>query len=101
MVGGLLRGITHEGAAHFSFLIATPVIIGASVLEVPKLLHDGAAPGMWSLSVMGAVAAGITAYASTMFLMRYFRGHESWALNPFAYYCLAAGAGSVVLLLLG
>src|ERR1051326_4676406 len=38
IVGGVLRGITHEGAAHFSFLIATPIIFGATVLEVPKLI---------------------------------------------------------------
>ncbi|MDE2581825.1 MAG: undecaprenyl-diphosphate phosphatase [Rhodospirillales bacterium] len=99
MVGGLMRGITHEGAAHFSFLIATPVIFGAAVLEVPKLLHAGVSHGMWATSVLGAVVAGVTAFASTAFLMRYFRGHEAWALNPFAYYCLAAGAGSLLLLL--
>ncbi len=100
MVGGLSRGISHEGAAHFSFLIATPVILGAGVLEVPKLLHAGAAAhGMWGTSVLAAVVAGVTAYASTWFLMRYFRGHERWALNPFAYYCVAAGAGSLALLL--
>ena len=28
IVGGLLRGINHEGAARFSFLIATPIILG-------------------------------------------------------------------------
>ena len=43
IVGGLLRGIDHEGAAHFSLLIATPIILGATALEVPKLLH-GAVP---------------------------------------------------------
>ena len=99
MVGGLSRRITHEGAAHFSFLIATPVIFGAAVLEVPKLLHAGVPHGMWGTSVVAAVAAGLTAYASTAFLMRYFRGHEAWALNPFAYYCLAAGAVSLAILL--
>jgi undecaprenyl-diphosphatase len=36
--------------------------------------------------------AGLTAYASTAFLMRYFRNHEeSPALDPFAYYCWLAG----------
>ena len=43
--------------------------------------------------------AGLTAYASTAFLMRYFRGNDRWALNPFAYYCFAAGAGSLAVLL--
>ena len=99
IVGGLLRGINHEGSAHFSFLIATPIILGATVLEVPKLLHESVPSGMLELSALAAVMAGITAYASTWFLMRYFRQHDLWALNPFAYYCFAVGAGSLLLLL--
>jgi undecaprenyl-diphosphatase len=100
IVGGLLRGIDHEGAAHFSFLIATPIILGATVLEVPKLLHASVPPGVLSVSVLAALIAGVTAFASTTFLMRYFRQHDAWALNPFAYYCFVVGAGSLMLLLL-
>jgi len=100
IVGGLLRGVDHEGAAHFSFLIATPIILGATVLEVPKLLRVGMPPGVVGLYTVAAVVAGVTAFASTAFLMRYFRQQDSWALNPFAYYCLAAGAGSLAVLLL-
>ncbi len=99
IVGGLLRGIDHEAAAHFSFLIATPIILGATVLEVPKLLHAGIPHGTFSLAALAAVVAGVTAFASTAFLMRYFRTHDSWALNPFAYYCLVIGAASLGLLL--
>src|SRR5580698_1622219 len=99
IVGGLLRGIGHEGAAHFSFLIATPIIFGATVLEVPKLLHERAPPGTFSVATLAAIVAGVTAFASTAFLMRYFRQHDDWALNPFAYYCLIAGAVSIVLLI--
>jgi undecaprenyl-diphosphatase len=101
IVGGLLRGIDHEGSAHFSFLIATPIIVGATVLEVPKLLHESVPPGVFELSAVAAVVAGITAYASTWFLMRYFREHDAWALNPFAYYCFVVGAGSLLVLLAG
>jgi undecaprenyl-diphosphatase len=100
IVGGLLRGINHEGAAHFSFLIATPIIFGAVVLEVPKLLHANIAAGVFGLSAIAAVVAGVTAFASTAFLMRYFRQQDSWALNPFAYYCIAAGIISLAVLLL-
>jgi undecaprenyl-diphosphatase len=99
IVGGVLRGINHEGAAHFSFLIATPIILGATALEVPKLLHESVPVGMFELSVLAAVVAGITAFASTLFLMRYFRSHDSWALNPFAYYCFVIGLGSLGVLL--
>jgi undecaprenyl-diphosphatase len=98
IVGGLLRGVDHEGSAHFSFLIATPIILGATVLEVPKLLHVGTPPGVFGVSALAAVVAGVAAFASTAFLMRYFRQHDSWALNPFAYYCFAVGAGSLAVL---
>ena len=91
IVGGLLRGVTHEGSAHFSFLIATPIIIGATVLEVPKLLHADMPPGTLQMSLIAAVVAGVVALLSTAFLMRYFRNNDRWALNPFAYYCIAAG----------
>ena len=91
IIGGLLRGVTHEGSAHFSFLIATPIIIGATVLEVPKLLHEDIPPGTFLLSGIAAVVAGIVALLSTAFLMRYFRNHDAWALNPFAFYCIIAG----------
>ena len=99
IVGGLLRGINHEGSAHFSFLIATPIILGATVLEVPKLLHANVPAGVFEVSALAAVVAGVTAFASTVFLMRYFRQHDAWALNPFAYYCFVVGAGGVALLL--
>jgi undecaprenyl-diphosphatase len=98
IVGGLLRGIDHEGSAHFSFLIATPIILGATVLEVPKLLHTSVPAGVFGLAALAAVLAGVTAFASTWFLMRYFRQHDSWALNPFAYYCMAVGAISLLVL---
>ena len=96
IVGGLLRGINHEGAAHFSFLIATPIILGA------RGRKDGlhVAQGVVELSAIAAVVAGITALLSTWFLMRYFRQHDSWALNPFAYYCVLAGAISLGILVL-
>jgi undecaprenyl-diphosphatase len=99
IVGGLLRGIDHEGAAHFSFLIATPIILGATVLEVPKLLHDSVPAGTFGIAAIAAVVAGVTALGSTAFLMHYFRRHDSWALNPFAYYCFVLGLGSLGLLL--
>lgn len=95
IVGGLLRGIDHEGSAHFSFMIATPIIVGATVLEVPKLLHEHVDNSVFMLSAIAAAVAGVTAYLSTWFLMRYFRNQDSWALTPFAFYCFAIGAVGV------
>jgi len=100
IVGGVLRGITHEGAAHFSFLIATPIILGATVLEVPKLLHEQVPPRHISHCGIAAVVAGITAWLSTWFLMRYFRNMTIGRWDPFAAYCVVAGLGSLAILML-
>ena len=96
IVGGVVAGLQHKEAARFSFLMATPIILGATALEAPKLLREGATLG--GAAILSGVVAGIVAYLSTVFLMRYFRGHELEALNPFAYYCWAAGAISLALI---
>ena len=96
IVGGLLRGTTHGAAAHFSFLIALPVIVGATVLEVPKLLRAHLEPGVLTLACIAAVVAGVVAFLSTWFLMRYFRDNDRWSLGPFGVYCVVFGAGAVV-----
>jgi len=98
MVGGLLGGLKHEEAARFSFLIATPIILGAAVLEVPHFFrHQAESGGFGPLVWVAGIVAGITAYASTAFLMRYFGRHDFEALDPFAYYCVAAGVIALAL----
>ena len=68
---------------------------------VPKRLRDHQLLALCGISLLAAGVAGIVAFASTAFLMRYFRGHDAWALVPFAWYCVIFGAGGFVLLLLG
>jgi len=99
MVGGVLAGLTHKDAARFSFLLATPVIAGAGVLEVPKMLkaHDQIAFDNGTILTAGIVAA-LVAYPSVALLMRYFKKNEIDALKPFAYYCWAAGFGALMLM---
>ena len=94
MAGGYLSGLNHEESAKFSFLTATPIIIGATVLEAPKLLkhHDK----LGDLALAAGVAAGVVAFASTAVIMRWFRGHEARGFDPFAIYCAVAGAGAAI-----
>jgi undecaprenyl-diphosphatase len=92
MGGGLLAGLRHQEGARLSFLLATPIIAAAGVLEVPELLHRGVPIGSY---LFGAVLAGIAAYGSARFLIRYFR---SGRLDPYAWYCVAAGVISLLLL---
>jgi undecaprenyl-diphosphatase len=92
MGGGLLAGLSHQEAARFSFLLATPIIAAAGLLEVPELLHPGVPLGSY---LLGAVLAGLAAYGSARFLIRYFR---SGRLDPYAWYCAAVGIGALLLL---
>jgi undecaprenyl-diphosphatase len=90
--GGLLAGLRHQEAARFSFLLATPTILGAGVVEVPQLFASGVPVGEY---LAGAVLSGLAAYASARFLLRYFR---SGRLDPYGFYCIAAGLVSLALL---
>jgi undecaprenyl-diphosphatase len=92
LTGGLLAGLRHEEAARFSFLLATPIIGAAGVLEVPELLHAGVPIGEYAAA---AVLAGVAAYLSARFLVRYFR---SGRLDPYAAYCAVAGVATLVYL---
>jgi undecaprenyl-diphosphatase len=87
MVAGLLRGLNHEDAAKFSFLLATPVILAAGVFKAPTLLGPAAAH-IHGQVVAGFLTAGVAAYLSVRFLTRYF---ATRTLTPFAVYCLIAG----------
>ena len=77
--------------------MATPIILGATVLEAPKLFKQGATLGFASL--LSGVTAGVFAYLSLVVLMRWFNRHEFNALKPFAYYCAVAGLVSLGLML--
>ena len=88
MVAGLMRGLDHEDAARFSFLLATPVILAAGVYKLPDLVGP-LGNGIRGQVLAGSVAAGASAYVSVRFLMRWF---ETRTLTPFAIYCVAAGA---------
>ncbi|MGD0721510.1 MAG: undecaprenyl-diphosphate phosphatase [Roseiarcus sp.] len=96
IVAGVVAGLEHKESARFSFLMAPPIMLGATVVEAPRLLREGATLG--GAAIVSGIAAGIVAYLSIVGLMRYFRRHEFEALNPFAYYCWAAGTASLALI---
>ncbi|SHM92483.1 undecaprenyl-diphosphate phosphatase [Actinacidiphila paucisporea] len=92
MVGGLLRGLDHEDAAKFSFLLATPVIFAAGLLKLPSLAGS-AGDHIHGQVAVGFLTAGVCAYAAVRFLSRWF---TTRTLTPFAIYCLVAGVGSMI-----
>ncbi len=91
MIAGNAAGLTAEKAAEFSFLLGTPIIFAAGVLELPKLFH---APGQLADAALGGVLTAIAAYLSVRFLMRYFEGRGR--LAAFGVYCVLVGAFCLV-----
>nr|WP_274389665.1 undecaprenyl-diphosphate phosphatase [Paraburkholderia tagetis] len=87
MIAGNAAGLTTEKAAEFSFLLGTPIIFAAGVLELPKLFH---AHDQLMTALVGGVLTGIAAWLSVKFLMRYFEGRGR--LASFGLYCVIAGA---------
>ncbi|CAM2764441.1 undecaprenyl-diphosphate phosphatase [Skermania piniformis] len=92
MVAGLGRGLSHEDAARFSFLLATPVILAAGVLKIPDLFGP-LGDGIHGQVMAGSVVAFGSAYLAVRFLTRYFHAHT---LTPFAIYSVFAGVGALV-----
>jgi undecaprenyl-diphosphatase len=95
MVTGLLRGLSRQDAARFSFLLSAPVILAAGALKVPDLMGP-LGNGIRGQVLAGSILSGVGAYLSLRFLVRYFR--QSRPLTPFGVYCLLAGIGSVIYL---
>jgi undecaprenyl-diphosphatase len=87
LTGGLLNGLSHEDAARFSFLLATPIIGAASVLKLSEL-PGNTDPKTFGPMLVGAIFAGIFAYLSVKFLVKYF---ETKKLFPFGVYCIGVG----------
>lgn len=94
MVSGLYSGLNHEDAARFSFLLATPIILGAGLYKLPDFFGP-LGNGVRGQTLVGGIVAAIAAYFSVRFLDKYF---QNKTLRPFAIYCLGI---SVALLALG
>ena len=88
IAAGLTRGLKRESAARFSFLLATPIILGAGLLKVMDLAQAGNLAAQAPVLVVGFVAAGLVGYACIHFLLRYVQRRP---LYLFSIYCTIAG----------
>jgi undecaprenyl-diphosphatase len=95
IVAGMSRGLPRVDAARFAFLLATPVILAAGVLKIPSDLLGHLADGIRPQIFVASLVAGIAAYLSVRFLMKYF---QTKTLTPFAIYCFVFGLGSLIYL---
>jgi len=92
LVGGLFSGLSHQAAARFSFLLATPIILLAGIYKVPDLIGPNG-NGVRGQILVGSLVAGVAAYLSVRFLDKYFENRKT---TPYAVYCLVVGAAVTV-----
>jgi undecaprenyl-diphosphatase len=103
-----LRDASRTAAARFSFLLSTPIIVGAGALQglhlISRTLHpasagvaptaDAAAPVQWGVLIVGIIAAAITGFLCIRFFLRYLQTNN---LVPFVIYRIILAA--IVLLM--
>ncbi|MEP6506542.1 MAG: undecaprenyl-diphosphate phosphatase [Betaproteobacteria bacterium] len=90
IIGGLLVGLARPVATEFSFFLAIPTLIGASVLEVFKVRHELGANlhAYLPMFVVGFVVSFLAAWVCVRWLLRYVSTHD---FVPFAWYRIAFG----------
>lgn len=85
---GLLSGVSRENSARFSFLMAVPVIFGATLIKSGELIVSQPPVDRILILAVGTGVAAISGYAAINLLLRVLRkGRFSW----FAYYCFIVG----------
>ena len=100
ITAGLWRGMKREAAARFSFLLSTPVIAGAALKELPKLMHMHKAGTLGmplSTLVISVIVSGLLGMAVIAFFLRYL---QTRTLRIFVVYRIAFGLVIVLLALL-
>jgi undecaprenyl-diphosphatase len=93
MTTGLFSGLNREAATRFSFLLSTPIVLGAAISKVPHIVSH---PEMINANfIIGMVVACITGIASIGFLLRYV---QTKTFLPFVWYRFAVGALVIIII---
>jgi undecaprenyl-diphosphatase len=88
IAAALSRGFTRQEAARFSFLLATPVIVGAGVLKVTEALTDGIPREDIGTIIVGAAVAAAVGWLAIKFLLGLV---QKGTYLPFVAYRLLVG----------
>ena len=91
IIGGLIGGVSRVAAAEFSFFMAIPVMIGASLLKILKFVLAGFTAGGTELMLLavGLIVSFLVSLFSIKFLMDFVKRHS---FTPFGVYRIVLGA---------
>lgn len=87
ILGGELLGVERAAAAHFTFYLAVPTMLGASVFELYKQ-HDALTSGHMTTIAIGFVVSFLVAYVVVKTFIAFV---SRYGLKPFGWYRVAAG----------
>lgn len=97
ITAGLFSGMKRESATRFSFLMATPIILGAGLVNLSKIFAEGNNGLGWTNLIVGFLAAAIVGFLAIKYLLIYLKNHT---LNIFAYYRFFVAAVIIIYLLM-
>lgn len=80
--GGMGTGLTREAATEFSFLLAIPTMLGATVLDIIKT-EFSFAPDEYGIMTVGFIGAFFSAMLTVRALINFVKKHD---FRIFAYY---------------
>ena len=83
-------GFSREAAARVSFLMSIPVIGGAVLFSLVKLVRDGIPDGLIAPMIAGIIAAGVSGWVAMWGMIRILRTRN---FNMFVMYRVAVGFG--------
>jgi undecaprenyl-diphosphatase len=89
---GMWRGLTRQAAARFSFLMAVPIIFGATLVKLPDMAREGAS-GSGGAIVIGVITAAVVGVISIRALLELVTRR---GFRPFAIYCLFAATAGIL-----
>ncbi|HEX7456760.1 MAG TPA: undecaprenyl-diphosphatase UppP [Candidatus Nanoarchaeia archaeon] len=92
---GLARGLDRQAAARFSFLLSTPVILGAAILSTTDLFRSSS-QGNLIVIMVGTIAAAVSGWLAIKFLLKYVATNN---FNIFVWYRIALAVFLVFLFL--
>ncbi len=85
-----LAGYSREAAARLSFLMSVPIILGAVVFKLAKLVRDGIPDGLLMPMIVGIVVAGISGWIAMWSMIRLV---QTKTFAPYVVYRCLIGAG--------
>lgn len=97
IMAALWRGLNRETAVRYSFMLAAPVILGASLLEIKKLLETGIGQAMLINYIAGALVAFVAGVCAIKLFINLLKENK---FHYFAYYCFVVGAIAIIATLL-